>query len=117
MRNRLNTRLPPLPHKTLDFPELVIVGGHIGYPWTEEMIAVARKHENVYIDTSAYTAKRYPPELVRYMRSRGGRRKVLFGTNYPMLFHHQALDGLDDLNLDDEARGLFLAGNAQRLPK
>jgi uncharacterized protein len=24
----------------------VIVCGHIGYPWTEEMIAVARKHEN-----------------------------------------------------------------------
>lgn len=25
----------------LDFPELVIVCGHIGYPWTAEMIAVA----------------------------------------------------------------------------
>ncbi|HYN52101.1 MAG TPA: hypothetical protein VES62_14350 [Thermoleophilaceae bacterium] len=32
-----------------------------------------------------------------------------------MLFHHQAMDGLDDLDLDDEVRGLFLAGNAQRL--
>ena len=39
----------------LDFPELVIVCGHVGYPWTEEMVAVARKHENVYIDTWAYT--------------------------------------------------------------
>src|SRR5829696_8369815 len=37
----------------LDVPELTIVAGHIGYPWTEEMIAVARKYENVYIDTSA----------------------------------------------------------------
>jgi predicted TIM-barrel fold metal-dependent hydrolase len=107
--------IPYIDQVALDFPELVIVGGHIGYPWTEEMIAVARKHENVYIDTSAYTAKRYPPELVRYMQSRSGRRKVLFGTNYPMLFHHHALDGLDELDLDDETRGLFLAGNAQRL--
>ena len=39
----------------IDFPELVIVGGHIGYPWTEEAIAVATKHPNIYIDTSAYT--------------------------------------------------------------
>ena len=39
------------------------------------MIAVARKHENVYIDTSAYTAKRYPPELVRYMKSKSGARQ------------------------------------------
>ena len=53
----------PIPHIdqiALDFPELVIVGGHIGYPWTEEMIAVARKHENVFIDTSAYTTRRLP---------------------------------------------------------
>ena len=37
----------------LDFPDLVIVGGHIGYPWTDEAIAVATKHPNVFIDTSA----------------------------------------------------------------
>jgi hypothetical protein len=47
-----------------------------------EMVAVARKHENVYIDTSAYTAKRYPPELVDYMKSRSGRKKVMFGKRY-----------------------------------
>ena len=28
----------------LDFPELRIICGHIGWPWTEEMIAVAWKH-------------------------------------------------------------------------
>jgi predicted TIM-barrel fold metal-dependent hydrolase len=107
--------IPYIDQVALDFPELVIVGGHIGYPWTEEMIAVCRKHENVYIDTSAYIPSRFPPELVRYMASRGGRRKVLFGTNFPMIGHGQALDGLDELGLDDEARALFLAGNAQRL--
>jgi hypothetical protein len=35
-------------------------------PWTEELIAVARKHERVYIDTFAYTSRRLPPELVIY---------------------------------------------------
>jgi hypothetical protein len=69
--------IPYIDQIALDFPELVIVGGHIGYPWTEETIAVARKHENVYVDTSAYTAKRYPPELVEYMKSRSGRKKRL----------------------------------------
>ncbi|MEM8930955.1 MAG: amidohydrolase family protein [Acidobacteriota bacterium] len=98
----------------LDFPELVIVGGHIGYPWTDEAIAVATKHENVYIDTSAYTVKRYPSQLVDFLRGHG-RGKVLFGTNYPMFPPVKALVGLDDLGLDDEARSLFLAGNAQRI--
>ncbi|MCH2158448.1 MAG: amidohydrolase family protein [Oleiphilaceae bacterium] len=74
----------------LDFPELTIVGGHIGYPWTEEAIAVATKHENVYIDTSAYTANRYPDNLVKFIKEHG-RTKVLFGTNYPMLLPAQAL--------------------------
>ena len=92
------------------FPELKIVGGHIGYPWTEEAVAVATKHENVYIDTSAYTIKRYPPELVRYLKS-NGKKKVLFGTNYPMIQPQKALEGLEELELEDEAKELFLSGN------
>src|SRR5919106_767489 len=107
--------IPYIDQVALDFPELVIVGGHIGYPWTEEMIAVCRKHENVYIDTSAYVPKRFPPELIAYMQSGTGRNKVMFGTNYPMIFHQQALDGVDALGLDDEVRELYLAGNARRV--
>lgn len=98
----------------LDFPELTIVAGHIGYPWTDEAIAVATKHERVYIDTSAYTAKRYPQPLVEFMRGHG-RGKVLFGTNYPMIQPAKALDGLGELGLVEEARALFLAGNARRV--
>ncbi|GAA3566696.1 amidohydrolase family protein [Kribbella ginsengisoli] len=98
----------------LDFPELKIVGGHIGYPWTDEAIAVATKHENVFIDTSAYTTKRYPPALVEYLRAHG-RRKVLFGSNYPMISPAKALQDLASLQLDEEATDLFLGGNAQRV--
>jgi predicted TIM-barrel fold metal-dependent hydrolase len=107
--------IPYIDQLALDFPELVIVCGHIGYPWTEEMIAVARKHENVFIDTSAYTPRRYPQEVVRYMSERSGRRKVLFGTNFPMLGHAQAISGLEELGLDADARKLFVRGNAERL--
>jgi uncharacterized protein len=107
--------IPYIDQIALDFPELVIVGGHIGYPWTEEMIAVARKHEHVYIDTSAYTSRRLPAELVDYMRSRGGRRKVLFGSNYPMIAPSRALEGLEDLGLDEETLALYLHENARRV--
>ncbi len=106
--------IPYLDEVALDFPELTIVGGHIGYPWTAEMISLARKYPNVYIDTSAYTIKRYPPELVDYLRT-DGRRKVLFGTNHPMITPERALRGLPELNLDEEASELFLAGNARRV--
>ncbi len=100
----------------IDFPELKIVGGHIGYPWTDEAIAVATKHPNVYIDTSAYTAERYPPQLVQYMKT-NGRKKVLFGSNYPMIMPGKCLNTLDALGLDGDNKALFLSENAKRVFK
>lgn len=96
----------------LDFPDLVIVCGHIGYPWQAEMIAFATKFPNIYIDTSAYKPKRYPRELVEYMKAHG-RHKVLFGSNYPMITPGACLAELDQLGLDDEVTELFLKKNAQ----
>lgn len=106
--------IPYLDEVALDFPELVIVGGHIGWPWTTEMIALATKYPNVYIDTSAYKASRYPRELVDYMRGHG-KRKVLFGSNFPMITPAECLAAVAELGLDDEAMGLFLGGNAARV--
>lgn len=106
--------IPYLDDVALDFPDLVIVAGHIGYPWTDEMIALARKYPNVYVDTSAYTAPRYPLSLVDYMRD-SRRHKVMFGTNFPMLTPDRALAGLDELGLGDEATALFLSENARRV--
>jgi hypothetical protein len=106
--------IPYIDEVAIEFPELKIVGGHIGYPWTVEMIAVATKHPNVYIDTSAYTAKRYPREFVDYLKA-NGRKKVLFGTNYPMVTAAMCLKDLDALGLDDEVKKLFLYENAKRV--
>jgi len=106
--------IPYIDEVALEFPELRMVCGHVGYPWTAEMIAVATKHENVFIDTSAYTARRFPPELVQYMKT-NGKKKVLFGTNYPMIAPSKCLEHLEDLGLDDEGSARFLFGNAVRV--
>jgi len=108
--------IPYLDEVALDFPELTIVGGHIGFPWTAEMISLATKYPNVYIDTSAYKPGRYPIELIDYLRGHG-RRKVLFGSNYPMLSPAACVDELPRLELDEEARRLFLHDNAVRVFK
>ncbi|QQS48319.1 MAG: amidohydrolase [Acidobacteriota bacterium] len=108
--------IPYIDQVAVDFPELVIVGGHIGYPWAEEMIALCTKYPNVYVDTSAYTVRRYPSNLIAYLAGHG-RKKVLFGTNWPMIPARKALEGLDELSLDAEARDLFLSGNAVRVYK
>jgi predicted TIM-barrel fold metal-dependent hydrolase len=108
--------IPYIDEVAIDFPELRIVCGHIGYPWTTEMIAVATKHSNVFIDTSAYTAKRYPEELIKYICKHGS-QKVLFGTNYPMISPAKCLEGIHELLPDDEIKKLFLPGNAERIFK
>jgi uncharacterized protein len=108
--------IPYLDEVALEFPELVIVGGHLGYPWHDEMISLATKYPNVYIDTSAYKPKRYPASLRDYIKT-NGRKKVLFGSNFPMLAPADCLAEIDELGLDADARRLFLGDNATRVFK
>ncbi|MEM6681844.1 MAG: amidohydrolase family protein, partial [Pseudomonadota bacterium] len=68
----------------IDFPDLKLLGIHIGVPWTDEMIAMAWKHENVYIGIDAYAPKHLPTSLKHYMNSYGS-HKVLFGTDWPVI--------------------------------
>jgi predicted TIM-barrel fold metal-dependent hydrolase len=106
--------IPYLDEVLLDFPELVVVGGHVGFPWIDEVLSLAMKYPNFHVDTSAYAVHRLPAALVDYLRG-PGRTRVLFGTNWPMLSPERALAKLDALGLDDEARALFLGGNAERI--
>mmetsp|Transcript_45394 Transcript_45394/g.84686 ORF Transcript_45394/g.84686 Transcript_45394/m.84686 type:complete len:286 (-) Transcript_45394:51-908(-) len=107
----------PIPHLErvlLDFPDLVVVAGHIGDPWLDEMLFLAGKFPNLYIDTSAYVPSRYPRGLVEYMRGRGSKR-VLYGSNYPMIQHQAIQKQLGALELDAETMQLFLRENALRV--
>src|SRR5215471_16790833 len=106
--------IPYLDRVALEFPELKIVGGHIGFPWTAEMISLATKYPNVFIDTSAYTVRRYPRELVDYLHGHG-RKKVMFGSNHPAWPAARCLEDIESLRLEPEVRELFLHGNAERV--
>ncbi|MFN0107326.1 MAG: amidohydrolase family protein [Blastocatellia bacterium] len=108
--------VPYLDEVALVFPELKIVAGHIGHPWTDEMIGVAWKHENVYIDTSAYLPRYYPPQLLHYLKTYG-QDKVLFGTNFPMLSLEKCVQQVDELGLAEDVKAKFLFQNAQRVFK
>jgi hypothetical protein len=108
--------VPYLDEVALVFPELRIVAGHIGYPWTDEMIGVAWKHENVFIDTSAHLPRYYPPQLLHYMRTYG-KEKVMFGTNFPQLTFEKCAEQARALELPDEVRARFMRENARRVFK
>lgn len=48
---RLPTIAQPimLDRVAIDFPDLKLIGIHLGYPWTDEMIAMAWKHPNIHM--------------------------------------------------------------------
>jgi predicted TIM-barrel fold metal-dependent hydrolase len=106
--------VPYLDEVACTFPELTIVAGHIGYPWTEEMIGLAWKYDNVYIDTSAHLPHHYPPALLHFLATRG-RDKVLFGTNGPQLSFRECANQARELELPAESLDALLSGNALRV--
>jgi len=95
----------------LHFPELVVVAGHAGFPWTQELVSLAWKHEKLYIDSSGHRPKYFPPEFTHFLNS-FGRRKVMFGTGWPLMDHAGPLRELDALELKPASRAAFLGGNA-----
>ena len=97
-----------------DLPELKLIGSHVGVPWADEMIAMAWKHDNVYICTDAHSPKYWPPSLVRYIDSYG-QDKVIYGTDFPVLDFQRTIAEVDQLGLRPEARRKFLRDNARRV--
>jgi predicted TIM-barrel fold metal-dependent hydrolase len=103
----------------LAFPDLVVVAHHIGDPWVTMMTHLAAKHPNLYITTSAWSPKRYPPELLAFLAGKWhgqeGADKVLFGTDYPLLNLEKATRDARELDLPEDVLERFLHSNAERI--
>lgn len=97
----------------LAFPELTIVGCHLGQPWHEEMMTLAWKHPNVYVETSARAPKHWPPAFVEFCCG-WGRDKVIWATDYPLLGFERTLAELDALGLPPEVWRRVARDNAVR---
>jgi predicted TIM-barrel fold metal-dependent hydrolase len=97
-----------------DFPELKLIGIHIGVPWTDEMIAMAWKHPNVFIGTDAHSPRYWPQALVHYINT-WGRDKVLFGTDFPVLRFKRTMEEIEALGLRPEALSKLLRDNVRRV--
>jgi hypothetical protein len=102
-----------------DFPGLTIVANHGGWPWVTEMVAVAWKHPNVYIEIGAVSPKYigtpgtgWEPLMV-YGNSLLQDR-VLFATD-DMLPPKRCIEELKALPLKETVKEKWLGGNAARL--
>jgi predicted TIM-barrel fold metal-dependent hydrolase len=99
-----------------DLPELKLIGIHVGIPWTDEMIAMAWKHANVYIGCDAHSPKYWPQSFVHYINT-FGKDKVIFGTDYPVLDFERTRREIEDLGLREDSKRRLYRDNAVRLYK
>ena len=99
----------------LDFPDLVVIGAHMGHPFESLLVQYMMKWPNLYLSTTAYSAKYMDEGLVKFMGSSRGLGRVLYGSDHPFLPLPKALEAARALPLSEEAMAAFLGGTATRL--
>lgn len=85
----------------LAFPNLKIVGTHIGHPWHLETLALLQKHRNFYLMTSGWAPKYVPTEIVHFMNTRGSHR-VMWASDFPLIGMDRATREASELPLKAE---------------
>jgi len=108
-----------------EFPQLNIIGAHLGAPWHDEASMMARLHPNYYVDLTGawwggWRCNKAPDFFRQQFFWDGAWDKVLFGTDILALrelipakeFHDRMLQ---PLGLPDATRQKIYGGTAARL--
>jgi predicted TIM-barrel fold metal-dependent hydrolase len=93
------------------YPALKLVMAHMGHPWYEECIVVARKNPNVYCEVSAlyYRPWQYYNILICAQEyTIADRNKIFFGTDFPFTTVADSIAGLRGINAQLEGTRLPL---------
>jgi len=98
----------------VDFPDLKLLQAHSGRPfWYEKALALARIHENVFMEVSGLPPQNlltYFPELERIAH------KVVYGSDWPGIpTIKENITTLQGLRIKEEAKQMILGKNAARI--
>ncbi len=96
------------------FGRLQIIMAHPSVPWQDEALSVATHKHNTWIDLSGWSPKYFPESLVRAANSYLTRR-ILFGSDFPLLTPDRWLRDVERTSLKQEVMPGILKDNAARL--
>ena len=102
-----------------EFPDLTVVASHGGWPWVTEMVAVAWKHPNVFIELGAISPKYIAKpgsgwEPVLTYGNSVLQDQILFATD-SLIPYERVFKEIDQLPLKDSVKEKFLCTNAMRV--
>jgi uncharacterized protein len=105
--------------------ELTIVLCHFGSPWFDDVAELIYKHPNVYADISGLITRSdaYADKFLGWLAKKiseaiyyaGGAEKVIFGTDYPVTTHAEALGLVSRLEVEEADKEKILWSNAERV--
>ncbi|GKX32698.1 MAG: amidohydrolase [Rhizobiaceae bacterium MnEN-MB40S] len=103
-----------------EFPELKLIGLHIGIPFDFEMTSAAMSYENVFIIADAHPPSSWSPHFVDYLSrpslaNKDGIKKVMWGTDWPVQELGQSISEVRALDISEEAMEGLLGANAVRI--
>ena len=91
----------------LKYPDLTMVLAHMGHPWHDEAIVIARKQPNVWLENSALFYR--PWQFYNMLISAQEYRitdKIFFGTDFPFARVDESVEGLVNINRQVEGTAL-----------
>lgn len=97
-----------------DFPDLTIIAAHPGWPWVDEMTAVALHKGNVFWELSGWAPKYFPESLKRDIRGRLI-EKIMFGSDYPSMPFDRVLREWGELGYNSEVLERVFYRNAEQV--
>jgi predicted TIM-barrel fold metal-dependent hydrolase len=108
----------------VDFPELTVIGGLGGWPWVNEMVALVRRHPNLYVDTAAHRPRHFATpgsgwEMLLQYGNTLLQDKVMVGISWLTIgqSYETLINEYLDLPLKDVVKEKWLYDNAARLLK
>lgn len=106
----------------VDFPGVNLIACHSGWPWVSEMLAVARRHSNVYLEFGGMAPKYIARsgsgwEAIYATLDNLLSNQILFGTDWPVIDFKRAKTEWLNMGLKEETIEKLFYKNAARLFK
>ena len=97
-----------------DFPDLKIICAQPGWPWIDEMTAVALHKGNVYWEMSGWAPKYLPDGIKRDIKGRL-KDKIMFGSDYPSMPYERLFREWDEIGYTVDILEKFYLKNAEEI--